>query len=216
MGKIEITDILNKSFDKDLVVDIKLRTKWIDVNIIERVRIYNTREEFRIKDNTLWQYCYRHKIMDTVCEHMAPKKNRYTYETAKVICEGYDNYTLLEKERSGLIQYVRNNKFFELVEHLDKRRLYWTDDEIIEGLKKYKFKMDVRKNDYPLYSVALKRGHIHRIKDKTVRWTEQMVRDAFKKCRTKTEVTKLYRGADNYARKHNLYDELSSHLVKKI
>jgi hypothetical protein len=43
-----------------------------------------------------------------------------------------------------------------------------------------------------------------------------MVRDAFKKCRTKTEVTKLYRGAENYAKKHGLYDELSSHLVKKI
>jgi hypothetical protein len=216
MGKIEIVDVLNKNFNKNIIVDIKKRTKWIDVNIMDRVKDYKTREEFRLNDNTLWQYCYRHKMMDSVCEHMAPKPIRYTYESAKEICEQYTDYTLLEKERSGLISYIRKNNLFELVEHMDKRRVIWTDEEIIEGLKKYEYKMDVRKNDSALYSIALKKGLIDRLKDKTIWWTEQMVRDAFKKCRTKNEVKTLYRGAENYAKKHGIYDELSFHLVKKI
>jgi len=215
MNRVEIVDVLNKNFNNNLIVDVKKRIKWIDINIRDRVSNYKTREEFRINDNTLWQYCYRHKIMDTVCEHMVPKKEKYTYDSAKEICEKYTDYTLLEKERSGLVGYIRKNNLFELVEHMDKRRVIWTDEEIIEELKKYEYKMDVRKNDMALYSVALKRGHIKRLKDKTIWWTEQMVRDVFKKCRTKTEVKKHYRGAENYAVKHGLYKELSSHLQKK-
>lgn len=214
MNKVEIVDILNNQFNKNLIVDIKKRTKWIDINIKDRVKDYKTREEFRINDNTLWQYCYRHKIMDTVCEHMTPKKEKYTYDSAKEICEKYTDYTLLEKERSGLVGYIRKNNLFELVEHMDKRRVIWTDEEIIEELKKYKYKMDVRKNDRALYSVALKRGYINQLKDKTIWWNEKMVRDVFSKCKTKKEVRVNYRGAENYALKHKLYEELSSHFTK--
>lgn len=215
MGKIEIVDVLNKNFNKNLIVDIKKKTKWIEINIRDRIKDYKTREEFRINDNALWRYCYKHKLLDEVCNHMV-KQIRYTYEMAKEICLQYINYTQFENERSGLINFIRTNKFFELVEHMDKRKVYWTDDEIINGLEKYEFKMDVRKNDLPLYSIALKRGFINRLKDKTIWWTEQMVRETFKKCRTKTELKKLYRGAENYAKKHGLYDELSRHFVNKV
>ena len=216
MNKIEIADVLNKQFNKNLIVDIKKRTKWIDVNIKDRIKDFKTREEFRINDYALWQYCYKHKLLDVVCEHMAPKKIRYSYETAKEMCKQYTDYTLFENERNGLVAYILRNKFFELTEHMDKRRVIWTDEEIIEGLKKYEYKMDLRKNDSALYNIALKRGHINRLKNKTIWWTEQMVRDVFKKCKTKNEVTKQYRGAENYAIKHGLYDELSSHFVNKV
>lgn len=215
MTKLEIVDILNEKFNKNLMVDIKKRNKWIDVNIRDRVKGYQTIKEFRINDNTLWRYCYKHKLLGIVCENMARKRERYTYDRVKEICKKYTNYTLLEKERGGLIGYIRRNNLFELVEHMHKKRV-WTDEDIIEGLKKYEYKVDVRKNDNPLYSVALKRGHINKLKDKTIWWTEQMVRELFMKCKTKTEVKILYRGAENYAKKHGLYDELSSHLVKKL
>jgi hypothetical protein len=215
MTKIEIVNTLNEKFNKNLIVDIKKRTKWIDINIKERVKQYKTRKEFCEKDVTLWHYCYKHKIMDMVCEHMAPVI-RHSYGSAKEICNQYTDYTQFEKECGGLVGYIRKNNLFELVGHMDKRRVIWTDEEIIEELKKYEYKMDVRKNDFPLYSVALKRGHIKRLKDKTIWWTEQMVRDVFKKCRTKTELTNKYRGAENYAKKHGLWEELSSDLVKKI
>jgi hypothetical protein len=97
---------------------------------------------------------------------------------------------------------------------MDKKR-YWTDEDILNELKGYEYKMDVRKDNKVLYCLALKRGHINILKDKTIWWTEQMVRDVFKKCRTKTEVRKHYRGAENYAVKHGLYKELSSHFTKK-
>ena len=150
-----------------------------------------------------------------VCEHMTPVI-RHSYESAKEICNQYTDYTQFEKECGGIISFIRKNKYNDLTEHMDKRKVCWTDEEIIESLKKYEYKMDVRKKDRALYSVALKRGLIDRLKDKTIWWTEEMVREIFKKCKTKTEVKKLYRGAENYAKKHNLYDELSSHLVKRI
>jgi hypothetical protein len=215
MDKIQIVDTLNKSFDKNLIVEIKKRTKWIDINIIERVKDYKTREEFRINDNTLWDYCYRNKLLDSVCEHMKPKKNRYTYDSAKEICKQYTDYTLFEKERGGLITYVRKNKLFELVEHMDKKKVFRSNEEIINELKKYECKMDVRKKNSQLYVVALRRGLINVVKGKTILWTEQMVRDVFKKCQTKNEVKTQYRGAENYAKKHGIYKELTSHFIKK-
>lgn len=214
MSRNEMVDLLNKSFDKNLIVETARRTKWIDINIRDRVKNYKTREEFRKKDNSLWFYCYKHKILDLVCEHMVPKQNRYTYESAKKICEQYTDHTLLEKEYSGLISYIRKNKFFELVEHTNKRRSLWTDEEILSELYKYQYKMDMRDNDPGLYRVALKRGYINKLKDKTIWWTEQMVRDVFSKCKTKKEVRINYRGAENYALKHKLYEELSYHFTK--
>lgn len=215
MTRNEMVDLLNKSFDKNLIVETARRIKWIDINIRDRVKDYKTREEFRKKDNSLWFYCYKHKILDLVCEHMVPKKNRYTYESAKKICEQYTDHTLLEKEHSGLISYIRKNKFFELVEHTNKRRSLWTDEEILSELSKYQYKMDVRENDRGLYRVALRTGYIKKLKDKTIWWTEQMVIDAFKKCRSRSELTKKYRGAENYAVKHGIFQELSSHFRNK-
>jgi len=214
MNRIEMVDLLNKSFDKNLIVEVANRIKWIDINIRDKVKDYKTREEFREKHNSLWHYCYRHKILDLVCEHMVPKKNRYTYEEAKKICERYTDHSLLEKEQRGLVSYIRKNKFFELVEHTNKRRFIWADDEILSELSKYQYKMDVRDNDPGLYRVALKRGYINQLKDRTIWWNEEMVRDVFSKCKTKKEVRVNYRGAENYALKHKLYKELSSHFTK--
>jgi hypothetical protein len=214
LTKLEIVDILNKEFNKNLVIEIKKLTKWIDINIRDRVKDYKTREEFRKSDGALWYYCYKNKLLDVICEHMAPKI-RHSHETVKIICDQYDDYTLFEKEQKGIISYIRKNKYYDLTEHMEKKKIYRSDELIIEELKKYEYKMDVRKNNGALYAVALNRGLINILKDKTIWWTEQMVRDAFKKCRTKTELTKLYRGAENYAKKHGLYDELSCHLVKK-
>lgn len=215
MDKLQMVEIFNKNFNKNLIVDIKRRTKWIDINIKDRVKDYKTTEEFRLNDNSLWRWCYKQKIMNSVCEHMSRKRNRpYTYESAKEICKQYTDYTLFEKELPGLLFYIKTNKFFDLVEHMDKKR-FWSDEDIVNKLKGYEYKMDVRKNDYGLYAVALKRGLIDRLKDRTIHWTEQMVRDSFKKCRTKTELKTKYRGAENYAKKHGIYDELSSHFTRK-
>lgn len=215
MDKMEIVDILNNQFNKNLIVDIKKRTKWIDVNIKERVKYFKTREEFRINDYALWNYCYKHKLLDIVCEHMTPKQIKYSYETAKEICKKYTDYTLFENECNGLVSYIRKNKFYELTEHMDKRRSIWTDEEIIEGLKKYEYKMDVRNNDSALYNISLKRGHIKILKNKTIWWTEEMVVEVFKKCKNRKELVTQYRGAQNYAEKHGLYDDLSSHFVNE-
>ena len=211
MDKLQMVEIFNKNFNKSLIVDIKRRTKWIDINIKDKVKDYKTTEEFRLNDNSLWRWCYKQKIMNSVCEHMTRQRNRpYTYESAKEICKQYTDYTLFEKELPGLIDYIRKNKLFGLTEHMDKKRRFWSDDDIITELKGYEYKVDVKYNNEALYSVAQKRGLIGMLKDKTIHWTEEMVRDSFKECRTKTELKKKYRGAENYAKKHGLWEELSS------
>jgi hypothetical protein len=207
MDKLQVVDIFNERFNKNLIVDIKKRTKWIDINIIERVKGYKTREEFRIKDNSLWRYCYRNKLLNLVCVHLPRLKNKYTYESAKEICEQYTDYTLFEKERSGLINFIRTNEFFELVEHMDKKK-FWTDEDILNELKGYEYKMDVRKNNNALYSVALKRGLIGVLKDRTTHWTEETVRDVFNKCKSKSEFKRKYHGAHCFAKKHGIYQKL--------
>jgi hypothetical protein len=216
MDKLDIVNTLNQKFNKNHTVDIKRRTKWIDINIRERVKQYKSRSELMKKDGTLYNYCRKNNLLDDVCGFMGFKHLRYTYNRAKEICLRYNNFTTLEKELPGLINYIRKNKFFELVIHIDKKRKSWSDEYILSELKKYEYKIDVRKNDPALYSVSLKRKLINHLKDKTIWWTEQMVIDVFKKCRTKKEIRTKYRGAENYALKHGLYKELSKHFVKKI
>jgi len=214
LSRNEIVDILNKQFNKNISIEIKKRTIWIDINIRERAKKYKTRNEFRKKDCTLYNYCRRNNLLDDVCEHMKPVI-RHSYESAKEICNRYNDYTLFEKEYPGIRSFIGKNKYFDLLKHMKKRKINRSDEEILNELKNYKYKMDVRDNDPGLYSVALKRGLIKILKDKTTWWTEQMVRDAFNKCRTKKEVEKKYRGAENYAKKHGLYEELSKDFVKK-
>jgi hypothetical protein len=215
MNKLQIVDILNEKFNTNLVVEIKKRTKWIDINIREEVKKYNTRTELRLGSPGLYNYCRSNKLLNDVCGFMGLKGMPYTYERAKELTSQYTNYTLFEKELPGLIGYIRKHKYFGLVEHMDKRRVIWTDEEIMEEIKKYRYKQDVRKSNLGLYKVLLKRDMVDLLEDKTIHWTEQMVRDVFMECNNRTEIVNKYRGAENYAVKHGLYDELSSHFIRK-
>jgi hypothetical protein len=212
--KEDIVKLLNKTFNKNLIFSTKKRTKWIDINIMERVNKYKTRGEFLNKDRALYDFCRRNNLLDEVCKHMSLKFVPYTYEHAKEITQRYTDWTLFANEYRGLVKFIKNNNHLELTQHMEKNRLLRTDEEIIEEMKKYKYKMDFRRNEPAVYAIALKRKLIHMLKDKTTWWNRESVEEVFKKCRTKKELKKLYRGADNYARKHNIYDELSIHFTR--
>lgn len=68
--------------------------------------------------------------------------------------------------------------------------------------------------DY-LYKAVVRYGLMNTLKNKTIHWNKEMVVEVFKKCNSKTEVKIKYRGAENYAKKHGLYNELCKYFIKK-
>ena len=86
-----------------------------------------------------------------------------------------------------------------------KRRL--TDDMIFEEIKKYKNKLDVRKNDPKLYNILLRRGYVNKLSGTRISWNEEKVIEAFKNSSSKKELQKKYRGAENWSVKKGLYHE---------
>jgi hypothetical protein len=208
MSKLDIVDLLNKKFNKNIVINIKKRIKWIDSNIKDIVSQYKTRKEFFEKNKSLYTYCYRNKLMDYVCDSMERKGSvPFTFETAKKIAETYNDYTLFEKERGGLIAYIRKNNLGYLTSHMVRKKRYLTDDMIFEEIKKYKNKSDLRKKDPNLYELILRRGHKDKINNSIISWNEEKVINAFKNCSSKKELVKKYRGAENWAVKRGLYHE---------
>jgi hypothetical protein len=214
MDKLKIVDLLNVKFNKNIVVDVKKRIKWVEVNIKERVRQYKTRSEFIEKDPTLYKYCRKNNLLDDVCEFMGFKNVPYTYERAKETCKQYTNYALFIKECSGLVSYINRNKFYELTKHMDKRRIKWTKDEVLEEIKKCIYRVDIRKKG-GLYKAVVRYGLIDLLKNKTIHWNNEMVIEAFKKCKTISEVGKRFRGAEAYAYRNGLTEELSKYLIKR-
>lgn len=214
MDKVQIVDILNKNFNKDLVVTINKRTKWIDTNIREEVKKYKNRSEFRLGSPGLYKYCTKNKILNDVCAFMGFKHVPYTYQRAKEITQKIDVYTILDREHGGLVQYIKKHGYEHLTEHMIKKRTSWTKEEVLEELKNYTYRTELRENG-GLYKAVVRYGLMNTLKNKTIHWNKEMVVEVFKKCSSKTEVKIKYRGAENYAKKHGLYHELCKYFIKK-
>lgn len=216
MPRPEMMELLSKHFGKPIVVPDKIKTKWIESNIKEKVQQYNSKSELRRKDNRLYRYCLKNKIIHDVCSFMKPKRvMKHTYENAKEVAKKYTSHSLFVKENVGLYQFIRANKYDHLVKHMSKKVLKYSEQEIIEEMKKYEYKTQFRIANPGMYNAAVNNGLINKIKNLRVDWTEELVIDAFRKCSSKTEVSRKYSAAVKFAKKNNLYEKFCELYLNK-
>lgn len=209
----EIVKILNKSFHKNFKYEKLNRLKWVDRNIRDYIKDFKYQGDIH-RIPGLYSYLRKHKLLEEVLGHLDKRNTVYTYELAKKICDEITEYRDVENKHSGLLKYLQKNNLMHLTNHMIRYRTYYTDKELVEELKKYTYKMELRKSNPRLYSRALERGFIHLLKDKTIWWNNETVKEAFKKCSSSKELCKRFRGAENYARKHNLYNEYIKYFSK--
>jgi len=208
----EIVKILNDSFQKDYTY-VKLdRLKWVDRNIREYVKDFKYRGDIH-KIPGLYSYLRKHKLLDEVLGFLNHRVTYYDHDLAKKMCNEITEYGLIEKNHSGLMKYLKKHNLMYLTDHMIKYKTYHTDEELVQELGKYTYKMDVRKNNPNLYAIALSRGFIHLLKDKTIWWNRETVVEAFNKCTSTSEFAKRFRGAENYARKHKFYYDLIKNTI---
>jgi hypothetical protein len=203
----DIVKLLNEKFNKNLKIEIRRRNKWFENNIMDIVKNYETKSEFLEKNPVLYTYCQRNKILKKVCSHMVPFRNeKKNLEDLIFITKKYDNYSVFYKEQKGITDYINKHNLDYLTNHMFRDRIIRTDEEIIEELKKYEYKMDLRHQDPNLYSVVLRKGLTNLLKNKFKRWDDEKVIEAFKNSKSKKDLQKRFRGAENYAIKNGLYD----------
>lgn len=95
-----------------------------------------------------------------------------------------------------------------------KKETYWTIDRSIEESKKYQHRCDFKKNSNRAYTVLRINGLLdkycsHMTSPEICKvWTEDKVREVVKLCKSRSEFTLKYPGAQNWAKKHNILNDI--------
>ena len=97
----------------------------------------------------------------------------------------------------------------------------WTEEKIIEEVKKYKTKSEFRINANGAYQRAKKLGILNEITKNLkgiiqTKWTLELLKKESKKYKTRTEFAKLSSAAYCYAYKYKLLDKICKHMNSRL
>lgn len=95
-----------------------------------------------------------------------------------------------------------------------KKKVYWTIERSKEEAKKYQHRVDFKNNANRAYTVLRKNGLLDEccshmtFPDISKFWNKERVIEVAKLCKNKSEFTKKYPGAQRWAKKHNILNEI--------
>jgi len=133
---------------------------------------YSSKSSFLKQDKSKYKYAQKKDWIMKICVHMpsyTPKKY-WTYENCKKEALKYSRRTDLEKNSSRAIHLIRENGWIELLTHMEKphgSRIYWTEERIIEEIRKYPTKKLMRENNSKCMQAInrLKLDHLFGVKN---------------------------------------------------
>ncbi|OQB48436.1 MAG: GIY-YIG catalytic domain protein [bacterium ADurb.Bin157] len=122
---------------------------WTKKRCHEEALKYDTRSQFQKHSNTAYCKATREKWLDEICSHMRPK-NYWTKEKCAEISIQFKLKSEFRKKHPNVYAQAHQNGFLdEICSHMkpEKRPAnYWTKENIIKEMTKYKTRSDFNKN----------------------------------------------------------------------
>lgn len=197
---------------------------------------YKRRVDFQKNENRAWCYSVKHNIKDQVCKHMMSRaeslaiaSNYWTLDEVIKIAKKCKKWTVFSKKHKNLIRIVTMRGWkSEILKHLiyDGKNKYkdYSDQQIINIVKKYKTYEQFKEKEFPLYSYLNRNKltpkflypNLKYKKNHKIQWTKEIIIKKSLKYNTLQEFQKKERVAYNHACKFKMIDtpELS-HLIKR-
>lgn len=118
------------------------------------------------------------------------KKSKYDIESIKQLAKKYKYISDFVKEHPGPYDYAHRHGLISTL--FPERKRKWTDDKIIEELKKYDNRKSVSLSNQSLYNTAQKRGLLELIfpKKLSLKWTEKRILEELSKYESRRDLHK--------------------------
>jgi hypothetical protein len=180
----QLFNIIEKAGRPKLEITPELRQEKIDL-----ARTYGTPVKLIKNNMALYAWIRRNKLLDVVFD----KNDIRNKHIEKVVKKAQDNY----EDRGDLKK--RNKSLYNLLffyDAMDTAFPYtnykkYSDDEIIELVKKYKYKGDIAREDPSLYALALRRGILNTIiPDYKVKYSDEELIKMGRQYNTRSELQK--------------------------
>lgn len=125
------------------------RDKWTFNEALNEALKYKTKKEFNENASGCYQVCYKNGWLNDVCKHMEPSvKPKYNEEIAKSILSKFSQMEQLKKNEDGLIRglywwlkskkKIIEYKKYLLGDPLNTKKVAWTNELILDDVKKHK------------------------------------------------------------------------------
>ena len=173
-----------------------MKKKWTNQAILEDAKKYKTKTSWR-KNSGGYSAAFKKGLLDKACSHMKSTNRiclKWTKEAILEDAKKYQSKIEWKKNSSGYYSAIKKGFLKEASAHMSsyiKPTVKWTKEAILEDAKKYRSKIEWKKNSNG-YNAALKRGiikeacsHMEVLWEK--KWTKEAILEDAKKYNSRME-----------------------------
>jgi len=185
--------------------------KWTKELAAQEALNYKTRNDFAKGSKKAYHASLKYGWIDDITQHMVSGIKTHTRDEIKKVADNYQDYSEFAKDHPVLSQYVRKKGWDDLVQHMEKKKIY-TPDELEKEALKYNTIGEFIKNNKNAYQAANRRGILqditkHMIPTRT-KWTKELIYREAKKYNSRHEFEKGNGSAYQAAKREGYLDDL--------
>ena len=180
---------------------------------------YNTRIDFKKNDNSFYQFAFKHKVLNLICDHMVCGRTKHTDEDIRNAAKQFK--TRFEFQKKSSLYYSAKKRcqtyLDDVCSHMKVMVKKRTHKSIKEDAKKYTTRKEFELNDMNGYAYCRR----HNILDEVcghmdyqhIYYTEEMIFEEIKKYKTLKEFYSNNVSMYSSARKKGLIEKIKKILI---
>lgn len=187
---------------------------------IKLAMMCKTRNEFKLKYNSSYQYILKNKLQNEAFSHMDKYEK---YSESQIIEDAKKYNTRYEWQRKSNFYYSAKYKGVDFLnkccEHMDIRKKKYTKEEVILIAKQYKTRKEFEQNNMNAYCFCIRSKIIDEVcqhmENQHTSWNCEKIKDIAIKYNSKVDFSSIDKNAYNAARRLGLLNDVCSHMQPK-
>ncbi len=176
---------------------------------MELVKPFKSRMDLSRNNMKLYLYVKNNKWLEKLIPDMRfHRKSKYSLESVTELAKNYNFISDFVREQPGPYDYAHRNGLIPVL--FPERKRKWTDEKIIEELKKDENRRMVAKDNQSLYNTAQRKGLLEQVfpKHLSIKWSEQRILEELSKYESRRDLYKQNPSLYQIARVGNYLDKL--------
>jgi hypothetical protein len=190
---------------------------WTKERCREEALKYNTRSEFKKRNEGVYKKIQTEGWFDELCGHMIDLYKHWTKEDCKEEALKYNTRDELKRGNGGAYsKSIREGWLDEICEHMVCGKLKWTYEICKKEALKYNTRSEFKKGSSGAYAAASKNGWLNELFNNKIgfgiKWCYDRCLEVSLECKTRTEFNKNYPGAYNRSYTEGWLDDICGHM----
>ena len=206
-------------------IDKKKRGKWSDEDLESEAKKYQNRGDFQKYSNSAYIVSRNRgkDFFNKITNHMVNQLNYWTEDDLRVEASKYKTkkeFRLNNPQAYGAALRKGEDFYNEITSHMEELHKDWTDENLRKEALKYEVYSDFINLSPSAYQIAKKKRSTEFLQDitkhmsKTVRWTDESLKNEAAKYKTRGEFQKNNPVAYTTALRRGILDDICSHMQR--